>query len=136
MNKVLPLITLFHYITRSYNKKSDICFHIQISKLIPNHLSELNIRNLCKNVDKLTMFDKISMIDNHTTIMIYKASAATISIVLVLPMIISSGDGGSSSSPIITVAAQLRPNHTYMPNNGVLNTGPPESLILSMPRSR
>jgi len=82
------------------------------------------------------MFDKISMINNHTTIMIYKASAA-ISIALVLPMIISSGDGGSSSSsPIITVAAQLRPNHTYMPNNGVLNTGPPESLILSMPRSR
>lgn len=66
--------------------------------------------------------------------MIYKASAA-ISIALVLPMIISSGDGGSSS-PIITVAAQLRPNHTYMPNNGVLNTGPPESLILSMPRLR
>jgi hypothetical protein len=80
------------------------------------------------------MFDKISMINNHTTIMIYKASAA-ISIALVLPMIISSSDG-SSSSPIITVAAQLRPNHTYMPNNGVLNTGPPESLILSMPRSR
>lgn len=82
------------------------------------------------------MFDKISMINNHTTIMIYKASAA-ISIALVLPMIISSGDGGSSSSsssPIITVAAQLRPDHTYMPNNGVLNTGPPESLILSMPR--
>ena len=80
------------------------------------------------------MFVKISMINNHTTIMIYKASAA-ISIALVLPMIISSGDGGSSNSPIITVAAQLRPNHTYMPNNGVL-TGPPQSLILSMPRSR
>ena len=81
------------------------------------------------------MFDKISMINNHTTIMIYKASAA-ISIALVLPMIISSGDGGSSNSTIITVAAQLRPNHTYMPNNGVLNVGPPQSLILSMPRSR
>ena len=80
------------------------------------------------------MFGKISMINNHTTIMIYKASAA-ISIALVLPMIISSGDG-SSSGPIVTVAAQLRPNHTYIPNNGVLNTGPPESLILSMPRSR
>jgi hypothetical protein len=126
---------LFHYITRPTNKKSGICFHIQIPKLIPNHLSELNIRNLCKNVDKLTMFDKISMINNHTTMMIYKVSAA-ISIALVLPMIIGSGDGASSSSPIITVAAQLRPNHTYMPNNGVLNTGPPESLILSMPRSR
>lgn len=126
---------LFHLIDNIIIKKSDICFHIQIPKLIPNHLSELNIRNLCKNVDKLTMFDKISMINNHTTIMIYKASAA-ISIALVLPMIISSGDGGgsSSSSPIITVAAQLRPNHTYMPNNGVLHTGPPESLILSMPR--
>lgn len=81
------------------------------------------------------MFVKISMINNHTTIMICKASAA-ISIALVLPMIISSGDGGSSNSPIITVTAQLRPNHTYIPNNGVLNTGPPQSLILSMPRSR
>jgi hypothetical protein len=58
--------------------------------------------------------------------------AAAISVVLLLTII----SGSLIEAARIQAFAQLQPDHIYTPQNGVLNVGPPESVILSMPHSR
>lgn len=63
------------------------------------------------------------------------AIVGSMSIVLALPVGIP-GEPFGNSKIEQKAFAQLQPDHIYTPQNGVLNVGPPESEILSMPHSR
>lgn len=76
------------------------------------------------------------MINNHRRALYFSvAIVASTSIVLVLLVGIP-GEPFGNSKIEQKAFAQLQPDHVYTPQNGVLNVGPPESEILSMPHSR
>jgi hypothetical protein len=77
------------------------------------------------------------MINTHriAVLRLSVAIVGSMSIVLALPVGIT-GEPFGNSKIEQKAFAQLQPDHIYTPQNGVLNVGPPESEILSMPHSR
>jgi hypothetical protein len=77
------------------------------------------------------------MINTHriAVLRLSVAIVGSMSIVLALPVGIP-GEPFGNSKIEQKAFAQLQPDHIYTPQNGVLNVGPPENEILSMPHSR
>jgi hypothetical protein len=77
------------------------------------------------------------MINTHRIAVLRLSVAIVGSMAIVLALPVGIPDEPFGNSKIEQKAfAQLQPDHIYTPQNGVLNVGPPESEILSMPHSR
>jgi hypothetical protein len=77
------------------------------------------------------------MINTHRTALMRRSLAIVASMSVVLALLVGTTGEPFGNSKIQQEAfAQMQPDHIYTPQNGVLNVGPPESVILSMPHSR
>lgn len=76
------------------------------------------------------------MINTHRIAVLRLSVAIVGSMSIVLVLVGIPGELFGNSKIEQKAFAQLQPDHIYTPQNGVLNVGPPESEILSMPHLR